>query len=186
MFASPGGGGQYDVPHLEPQLTQFFRHPRTTITVMAKFVLLSDMRQQNHVIALTLAHGPSAPGTITTLGHLQNPAHPAYGIDLPQSLYECKTLHFWLAKKTAAFLGSPSPRAIFGSLCEARKSPWPDPHRACLPSRHADFARPICSRSKSPYPNLPKSASASARWSKQGEPFPFEFHAISLSHSLSP
>jgi hypothetical protein len=70
---------------------------------MAKFVLLSDMRQQNHVIALTLAHGPSAPGTITTLGHLQNPAHPAYGIGLPPSLYECKTLHFWLAKKTAAF-----------------------------------------------------------------------------------
>ena len=35
---------------------RFFGHSRSTITLRAEFVLFSNMPQQNHIIALTLAY----------------------------------------------------------------------------------------------------------------------------------
>ena len=54
------------VADFQTNLFQLFGHPWPTITVQAQAVLFSNMGEQNHVFALTLADRAAPPGAIAS------------------------------------------------------------------------------------------------------------------------
>jgi hypothetical protein len=62
------------VPNPQPQFLQLFGHARSTIAMKAETVLFTDMGQDHHIIALTLAHRTHPPRTQPTRCDPHNPA----------------------------------------------------------------------------------------------------------------
>jgi len=122
------------VPYIQADLFQLFGHPWSPITVQAQAVLLSDMSQQNHVFALTLADRAGPIRAISPRADIHDLAQP-FGWKPPPICFDKPEPHgFCHAKNIVALsptndppdhllygstLTLPSPRAAAGFPCAA-------------------------------------------------------------------
>ena len=90
--------------NVQADLFQLLGHAWSAITAQAETRLFFDMRQRDHIRALSAASGATAmrPQAARADGH--NPAHQIDGKCCSVLFNELKPHGFWLAKNTVAFL----------------------------------------------------------------------------------
>ena len=167
------------VPNLPSRFLQLLSHAWPAIALQAQAVLLTDMGQQHHIIALSLAHWTYPPSTNPTRRDLPDTAEKFHGPDFFPGVDARKSNQLRPANKSLGTLlcnaltvtGSPSffltlssPRAKVGLPCEGGWFLSQRLHAAPTSGHLADAAGPICSTSKAPHPNLVKPAAAVNRY----------------------
>lgn len=99
------------MPHIDPNLFQFFGHPWTAVTSQTQTRLFLDVGQNDHVRALPPAGGAAAESPQATQADIH---HPAQTLDRerPAVFFNKPEPHgFWLAKNWV--VGSTGHRNIF-------------------------------------------------------------------------
>ena len=94
------------------------------ITAQAETRLFFDMRQRDHIRALSAASGATAmrPQTARADGH--NPAHQIDGKCCSVFFNELKPHGFWLAKNTVAFFNTSRSSLRIRVSCRSRSFSW--------------------------------------------------------------